>query len=266
MVYIDNSYQYSTKIGHTENGDRAFSLIYETSPSGNDKIAVFLVTDGVSHTDSSADSSYMASIEIKRVLSELICNAEALSDMEDNDKMKLIFSVMKKAVLSADKRLWNEEGNYACTASIAIVYANWIYTANIGDSPIYVFDNMRESLTELYTCHNGAGYKVRSGLITKDEAIHDKDRNRLNKVVGGRNAMLTEGDISTIRHPLPQDCVLLLGSDGALGLFNEQTISDIIISNRNNMKNLCKEFYTKVIEHNGRDDSTLIATKIRISY
>lgn len=266
MVYIDNSYQYSTKIAHTENGDNAFSLIFEASPAGNNKIAVFAVMDGVSNSVSAAASSRMASAEIKRVLSRLICDSEALGDMKEKDKMKHIFAVMKKAILSADKLLWNTEGNYACTASIAVVCDNWVYTANIGDSPIYVFDNMRERLVELFTCHNAAGYKTRSGIITKDEAIHDKDKNILRKVVGGKNALLTEGDISTIRHPLPQDCVLLLGSDGALGVFNEQILSDIIISNRNNMKNLCKKIYSRVIEHNGRDDSTLIASKIRISY
>lgn len=266
MVYIDNSFQYSTKIAHDKNGDNAFSLIFETSPESSNKMAVFCVMDGVSHSSGAAASSHMASVEIRRVLSQLISDTESLGDMDDNDRMRYIFSVMKKSILAADKRLWNAEGNYACTASIAVIYDNWVYTANIGDSPIYVFDTMRESITELFTCHNAAGYKVRSGLITKDEAIHDKEKNILNKVVGGKNAPLTEGDISTIRHPLPQDCVLLLGSDGALGLFTEQTLSDIIISNRNNMKNLCKEFYSRVIENNGRDDSTLIATKIRISY
>lgn len=266
MLYFDNSYQFSTKISHSENGDKSFSLIFDNAPSNKEKIAIFCVMDGVSKTDGAEQSSSLASKEIRNNLSSIISNVDDLATMDDNGRMQYFFSVMRKAILSADRLLWNSSKYFACTASIAIVFDDWVYTANVGDSPIYMYDSLTGVLNSIYTCQNKAGYKVRSGEITKEEALRDGERNRLMKVVGGRNEMLTDTDVSTMKQFLPQDGVLMLGSDGALGVFNEEKLCEVVSANRVNMKKLCDAVYEQVIEAKGKDDTTLIAARICVGF
>lgn len=266
MLYIDNYYQFSKKISHPENGDKAFSIIFDTSPSGQEKIAIFCVMDGVSKSDGAEKSSLLASKIIRQHFAQIFSNIDDLIDMDETGKMKYFFSIMKNAILSADRLLWDEIDYLACTASIAIVFEEWVYTANIGDSPIYLYDNMNDSLVKLFTCHNVASEKIRSGEITKEEAMTYDGKNRLTKVVGGRNGLLVDSDVSTMKHLLPQDGILLLGSDGALSQFSENILSQIISSNHCNMRTLSNSIYEQVVAENGKDDTTLIATRICIGY
>lgn len=266
MLYVDSYYQYSAKIKHEENGDKAFSWVFDASPSSVGKVAVFGVLDGVSNTDSAALSSALAEKEIRKTLAPLFLDIEALCDMEEADRMQYFFSLLRKAILAADLLLWNYPGLYACTASIAIAFDEYVYVANVGDSPVYLADNFTRSLTEIYTCQNEAGYMVRQGVLTKEEALTSKTKNYLLKAVGGKKSRLTEIDISTHKALLPQDGILILGSDGSLGVFNEDKLKDIIFSNYTDMKELCEDVYNQVLCENGGDDSTLVVSHIRIGY
>ena len=265
MLYIDNFHQFSTKISHDENGDKSFSLIFDTAPSSQEKIGIFCVMDGVSSTDGAAQSSALASKEIRANLASVISDIDILVKMDESEKMQYFFSVMRKAILSADKLLWNAPAYFACTVSIAIVFGDWVYTANVGDSPIYLYDSFTEELNEIYTCQNEAGYKVRRGEITKEEALTDRSRNHLLKSVGGK-AMITDTDVSTMKQLLPQEGILMLGSDGALGVFNEEKLGEVVAGNRVNMKKLCNAIYEQVVEEKGKDDTTLIAARICVGF
>ena len=266
MLYIDSYYQHSTKISHDENGDKAFTWIFDTTPSKGEKIAVFCVLDGVTHTDSAAQSSALAAKEIRNSLTSLFVDSDALSDADEASRTQYFFSVMREALLSADSLLWSSIELYACTASIAIVFGEYVYTANVGDSPIYLANTLTQDLTEIFTCQNQVGYQVLQGVLTKEEALTAKGKNRLLKSIGGKKARLTDIDISTHKTPLPQDGILLLGSDGSLSAFSEDKLKDIVFSNCGDMKDLCEGVYNQVISENGEDDFTLIASRIHIIY
>lgn len=263
MLYLDDFYRFSTKIKHEVNGDKAFTVIHEAVPSGKENLYVFCVMDGVSNTDGASKSSEMASEVIRSNLEQLFSNIDSLAEADDTSRMQFFFTVMRNAILSADRALWDAMGYYATTASIAIVFDGWVYTANVGDSPIYLYDNFTAKLNELYFCHNKAAYKVRSGEITKEEALTDGGKNQLMKVVGGAKMLLTDTDVSTQRMQLSQDSVLLLGSDGALGIFSEEKLSEILRSDYQSIKGLCNMVYDQVVDAGGEDDTTLMAARIR---
>ena len=48
MFYAQDTYYLSQQISHTNNGDRAFELRFETKPTNGNKLYIQCVLDGVS--------------------------------------------------------------------------------------------------------------------------------------------------------------------------------------------------------------------------
>lgn len=265
MLYINDVAQYSEKITHEENGDKTFCIRFEPMPSSDKHFAVLCVIDGVS-SQNAARSSALAAEQIRRALAPLFVDIDALAAMNDAERMNYFFSVMRQSILAADRTLLDDPLLCGCTASIVIVYDEYAYVANVGDSPVYLVDYENGTLCECYTCHNEAALLVKSGELSKAEAKHHKTSRRLLHVVGGKNGALADNEIATQRVLLPTDGAVLLGSDGALGVFGDDVLLELVLSNRYDMTALCSAVRNKVHEENGKDDSSLIAAHISIGY
>lgn len=260
MFFIKDSYFISEKIGHEKNGDRALSLCFETKPATSNKISVYCVLDGVS-TANDRYASSLASVCLCSELSKVFADVNEVGRMDSDEKMLYFYSVMRQAILAADKSLFEDENYCATTVSMAIVHEKYVYTANIGDSPILFLDLADNTLTELYTSHSEAAAAVRRGEIDKSEMHTYKKKNIISKAVGGK-ARLEELDVPTRRTLLSEDGILLLGSDGALSVFSAEVLKEELLNNADNMKDFCEKHFDKVKEAGGKDDFTLMAHRI----
>ena len=263
MFYIENSYCISQKISHELNGDRAFQLCFETKPTNEDKIFIQCVLDGVSTANDNYSSSLACKILCEK-LSPILVNINRISTLSPSEKQTFFFEALKEAILEADKKLYDDPIYCATTTSIAIIFQNCIFTANIGDSPIYLANLQEKNIIELYTNHNEAGELKRKGIQLKNKAELRKKQRHLNKSVGGKT-LLSESDISLISYVLPQESILILGSDGALSFLDEKECEDIIFNNAENMEALCHNLYYNVVEKDGYDDFTVFATRLKVS-
>lgn len=263
MFYITDHHELSTRFKREVNEDCCFYLHTETVPANSRKLSIQCVLDGVSSSNGRMASD-LASKELQCALCELILNINELGGMSEGERRDHIYSAMRKAVRTADAVLRAQQVKCETTVSIAVVYADTLYTCNVGDSPIFLYDLMADRLSSVYTCHNESGRRVAEGLISKEEALISPEKNRLMRSVGGRSVLFDE-DITTYCGYLPQDSVLLLGSDGALSVFGEDELKELILNNMGSMKELCFSVQDRVESSDSTDNFTVMASHIKRS-
>lgn len=263
MFYITDHHELSTRFKREINEDCCFYIHTGTVPAGGRKLSIQCVLDGVSSSNGRLASD-LASRELQCALCELIFNINALEGMSEGERRDHIYSVMRNAVRTADAVLRAQQVKCETTVSIAVVYGDILYACNVGDSPIFLYDLMADRLTSVYTCHNESGRRVAEGLISKEEALSSPDKNRLMRSVGGRS-MLFDEDITAYCDYLPQDSVLLLGSDGALSVFGEEELKDMILNNMSSMRELCFSIQDRVESSDSTDNFTVMASHIKRS-
>ncbi|MBR3837659.1 MAG: hypothetical protein IKJ74_05865 [Clostridia bacterium] len=263
MLYIEDVFHFSRKLAHEENGDKTFYLLFNTAPASLTRFGVFCVIDGVS-TANPALSSALAQKKIRSAVAPLMVDADSLAATDEEGRTKYFFSLMQNAILSADQLLFEYPNeNCACSVSMAIVFEDAVYVANVGDSPVRLTDLMCGSIKDIYTSHSEGAILARNGKLNEAEAKHYKRKNVLHRVVGGARSLLDPADVFVQRHPLFQDSVLLLGSDGALSTLDEGVLDEIVFSNREDMKQLCVKVYESVVNAGGKDDTSMIAVRIK---
>ncbi len=258
MISVCDIYMESTKIEHDVNGDRAFSFSLESSEAG-ENLWIFCVLDGVSSANPALSSS-LAAKRVRQTIALFAEELETLSEKTEEEQMLFFYHMMRTAILSADMELLTREEHCGTTISMAIFYGNAVYSANVGDSPMYLIHQKENRITSLFSCHNRAGMAVNAGLLTEEEALSSPDKRYLMRLAGGSHNLEKE-DIYTQKISLPAESILLLGSDGALALFSEESLLQMGCGKKN-MKELCADVRKKVKELGGRDDFTLIATHL----
>lgn len=259
MFRICDIHHLSIKVAHEVNGDCAFSLSFEGVGSTSARLCIQCILDGVS-SENPEFSSRLAAKSIRKTIAGFTGELEEVGTLAEEERMFFFYHVMRTAILSADMELFMQDEPCGTTVSMAILYGDTVYSANVGDSPMYLVDMKEERVTELYSCHNRAGIAATLGEITKEEALTSPDKRYLVRLAGGLQK-LHESDVYTQKTTLPEDGLLLLGSDGALAVFPEEELL-IISKETERMKDFCDAVRTRVENLGGRDDFTLLATKV----
>lgn len=261
MFHLEDCFSLSQKIEHSENGDSHFVLSFSSNPAVKGNLSVFCVLDGIS-TQKAKYSSNIASRLISKKLLTLFEDIQKLSIMSQQEAMLYIYSVLKEAILSADARLCEEASPCGTTVSAAVLFDGCVYTANVGDSPIFAVDMRAKTITDLYTDHSEIADMARKGELSEKQALRHPKKSCITKAVGGRQ-ILAETDIATKSFKLDKDCILLIGSDGALRVFERKKLLSICVKNENNMKLITDKLFACVKKHKGTDDFTVIAVRIK---
>ena len=215
-----------------ENRDMALCVDFSSLPSPYGKGFVRVVMDGVTNADGAEAVEIAARTLLRDLCGRLTAESRSLAlelaerlrnggaDEDIREWLAGIFHrIIQEALVKADEALLGSEyPKPFCTVSVAVVFYRYIFTANLGDSPIYLLDlNAAEkNLTPLFECHNMAGKAMAAGQMTEEEMLVSPKANLLNKFLGNWKDRWGSRASYMVRE-LPQSCILLLGSDGALG-------------------------------------------------
>lgn len=264
MFYIKDIMGCSEAYKRPYNQDRYFYMNLSSGPDRQNRISILAVLDGVSRANG-GEASAMAEAAMRPILAELLGNCDELHELDAQTRNDEILRIMRSAILEADRTLCcNQESGlvYGTTITLAVVFRDRIYAANVGDSPAYL---LPVSLTgtvldpvPLFECQNQAGEAVRSGLMTMEEAKAGKLHNRLTCMAGGDP--LLEQSVFTTSTWLRQSCLLLLGSDGALAVATEDELRQIAQERlRGGLKSVVEGIFEQVMESASTDNFTVLA-------
>lgn len=262
--------------GRPSNQDLCIAADFDSKPSYFGKGLIRIVMDGMSNgsgkeaVDAAAPSLYLnLAGKLMSVSRELSLYVEKA--MEDPFKTEQVIhdylATRIRSVLLDSLRATNTILRYSpadkayCTVSVAVVFHRCLYTANMGDSPIYLLDLADENapLQPLFIADNQAGTKIARGEMTEEEALHSDYQNGLQRFLGYEPYDLLDDENIHFRvTKLPQSSLLLLGSDGALSQLLRRDMAEII---RSHLSDGLPAIRDALIEHVGRsgsdDDFTL---------
>lgn len=263
--YIKEQALLSNRHKCDENQDYCFCMTCDDAPASRTKISVLCVMDGVSQANG-GQAVRMAARALRPALAAILGDACGLLEMDERSRAHEIRNALIGAICDADRYLREQRQfgvKYGTTISLAVVFDGAVYTANVGDSPIYMlkFPEAQEkppSIVPLFACQNRAGVELAQGRITEEEALASPGRNELVHMVGGNG--LRDGDIFTTSTWLGQSNILMLGSDGALAVFSPQVLLDIVKDfQREGLSATLQKVFDAVKQTDSTDNFTILA-------
>lgn len=269
MIYFRDVMAFSHKNKREKNEDVCGYLIGEGMlPDGSTKAGVFFVADGVSNANGE-EAARRIRQGYRKVLAGLldVCvdmqekKVQGVYDMDEDD----IYALLKDAIRQLDQVVRGDEyiGKYGATISLALVLGCFVYTANLGDSPMLLvkLDSYgqlpeEEPITELYRCQNNAGD------LPEELALVSPYKNVLSGPVLGDDP--PRQAIYTTKAGLAQNNLLLLGSDGALSVLRKKDMLQLLDETiSDGLRKFNDALFSAVrAQKTGDDNYTLIGVQI----
>lgn len=275
LSYSEDCFERPEKPG---NWDMCICADFDSKPAQFAKGMLRIALDGISQgngkaaVEEAAPALYMnlagelmrLSRELSRTVEDIGSRASAgisIREYLDGQMRKVLLD----SIRSANKVLRDslEEQTY-CTVSVAVVFHRYLFTCNVGDSPILLMDRSapEPELIPLYEMDNLAGEKIARGELTEETALHSKYQNGLLRFLGYEpRDILEDENIHFRMTPLPESFVLLLGSDGALAQLPRREMAAMLdrhLNEGSSLREFMEELKEAVKKTGSNDDFTLI--------
>ena len=178
---------------------------------------------------------------------------------QENDKLlnpKEAARWLEDSVQDVNKQLFNHsKENSQCdgmstTLVVAICNEQFVSLAHVGDSRIYMKSN--EAFSQMTKDHSLVGELVRSGQITREEAVNHPRRNVVLRALGTTESIKV--DIDTIDWDSGSN--LLLCSDGLTDMLRDQDIEQELTEDKA-LEEIADRLIQLANERGGEDNITL---------
>lgn len=129
---------------------------------------------------------------------------------------------LRAAFVSANARVYAEgHGVMGTTGVAALLVANQLFVANVGDSRAYLV--REEQIRQISRDHSFVSDQVAAGLITPEEARASLIRNIITRALGHS----AQVEVDVFVHPLQAGDTVVLSTDGLHGLVSDEEIAAI---------------------------------------
>ncbi len=164
--------------------------------------------------------------------------------------------ILENAIRKANQRLIHKAvedismWGMGTTVVAAVISGSCLYTANVGDSRLYI---VRDSMIQITRDHSYVEEMVRRGEIEREAARNHPDKNIITRAVGA----VSEIEIDFFETELEPKDQILICSDGLTNMIEDAEICRIIREQRN----LCRaaeELIRTANQNGGRDNTTVI--------
>lgn len=231
-------------------------------PSGNDTVThhlsgrglLCMVADGMGGAAAGEVASHLA---INAVLEHI---AAEWSSTTDRTALRFA-SVLRDATLAANLRIHQaavhdrELRGMGTTATIAGLFDNTVYIAQVGDSRAYLM--RRGALQQITRDQSLTQRMVDAGELAADAAAASEQRNIILQALGPESQVL----VDLTRQPLRAGDLLLLCSDGLSGVLSH-TAMQLLCREHADPAALCSALIAAANRAGGPDNITVIAAHI----
>lgn len=136
------------------------------------------------------------------------------------------------------------------TVVAATVIDGVLYVANVGDSRLYLIDEVMEQMTR---DHSYVQEMVRRGELGQDEARVHPDRNIITRAIGGGEKI----EVDFFEAPLQPSSRILMCSDGLTDMIEDKEIFEIIKENQTTEEGI-RCLIETANEYGGNDNITVV--------
>ena len=215
---------------------------------------LYIVADGVGGHNSGELASRMAVGYIAQYVA-----LHPLTEVNGKSNLRRYF---EKCFAGANELIYKkaqregENEGMATTAVLCYLKEGVAYVVNVGDSRAYLMrkDGIRQ-ITEDHTCVQSL---IKSGLLTKEQAMAHPDRNMITRAIGG------EPDVTAdfFRFDTCPGDIILLCTDGLHGELESERIFELSKSAQT-MHRLATELVDEANQRGGKDNISVICIKIQ---
>lgn len=204
---------------------------------------LFLVADGMG---GHAAGDYASGLAVEKI-------KEYVGRAEEREPV----AVLKMAIEEANRMLFEEANadpakeGMGTTIVAAVIQGDCLYTANIGDSRLYVIN--QEGITQITRDHSLVEEMVRMGEMDKSEAKSHPDKNIITRAVG----ILPEISADFFETRLCEGDIILLCTDGLTNMVEDEQIRRIVLGKRDLVEQ-AEKLVEAANENGGRDNITVV--------
>lgn len=218
-----------------------------------DKILpIFIVADGMGGHKAGEVASNTA---ISTVVSHYQANKQKIID----GKMFIPEFINESVSLANEKLIYESENDdelkgMGTTITMCLVLDRELYIGHVGDSRAYLLRD--DKLTQLTQDHSLVGELLRTGSITKEEAINHPKKNVILRAIGSDKELKT--DVFT--RDLEAGDRIVLCTDGLTNMVSEERILETITEEENSSE-VCSKLVNISNEIGGIDNTTIMLIK-----
>jgi PPM family protein phosphatase len=238
------SFVESDKGRRSNNEDYVTFYAPENPDERRDNGCVYIVADGVGGASKGERASSFAT---KKVLYEY----------QKSPKVDPAIR-LKQAIIQANHEIFeyaeSRDIRMATTMAVAVVIGTTLIVANVGDSRVYLIRN--KEVQQITRDHNIVGELVRDNVMTEEEALRSKAKNKLTRSIGGNDEVHV--DVFGPIELLPDDRIFLC-SDGLTRYTLKKDIARLTDSG--SPEQIVKDAiaFAKKQGHGGADNISVIA-------
>lgn len=230
-----------THIGQRRETNQDYMYTSETAVGNLPNL--FLVADGMG---GHAAGDYASRFTVERIV-EYAVRAEKTEPV----------AVLKEAVMYANRLLIDEahadasKNGMGTTIVAAVVVDDRLYTANIGDSRLYIIN--QEQIIQVTRDHSLVEEMVRLGEMDKEDARVHPDKNIITRAIG----VVPEVTADFFETALKPGDTVMLCSDGLTNMIEDAEIKRIILSQRDIVEKT-ESLVQTANRNGGRDNITVV--------
>lgn len=211
---------------------------------------LLIVADGMGGHNGGKTASRIAIDEISSYVTQNYRAGQSGTEIED---------LLRTAISEANMRIYSAAfkddklRGMGTTVVSAIVSENKLYTANVGDSRLYILSN--GVFRQITTDHSYVESLVSKGIISKSEAKTHPQKNIITRAVGSDDSV----EIDFFENSLSKNDIVLICTDGLHTMVDEEDIIKILSENIQDASRMLVSLANK---NGGRDNISVIAVKI----
>lgn len=244
---------YATDVGRkrSQNQDN-FTVVPE--------LGLFLVADGMGGHRGGETASAM----VVDIVPQVVANFEQQPDW---DPRAVIIEAIRAANAGIFKRAAEtpELEGMGTTTTALLFKDNRLTIGHVGDSRCYFIagreNGGRSAIWQATRDHSLVQEKLRAGLITREEAKHDRMKNVITRSVGYDAAL----EVETYEMEIKPGDIFLICSDGLSGMVSDSTILSVLEQHAIHGSDLKRaaDLLIETANKNGGDDNiTVITVKV----
>lgn len=185
-------------------------------------IGIFALADGMGGHKKGEVASKLA-------VENIICFFKEDLLQSNNIKIDYVDDIIKQAYNDVNTIIYEKSMNdkecegMGTTLTIAILYKDNLYVANVGDSRCYLLN--RNKFFRITIDHSVVEELIRANVITEQEAKTHPRRNHITRAMGTDEMVI----VDIFKYKIDRGDRILLASDGLTGFVEDETIKETII-------------------------------------
>jgi protein phosphatase len=237
------------------NEDALFTLTTTLSSETNNlPFGLYIVADGMGgHQHGEIASGIavrtMANYIIKKLYTPLL-------SLKPSTPEESLIEIMQEGVQDAHRAITRQVPGGGTTLTAVLILGNQLTLAHVGDSRAYLVGN-NGHMEALTRDHSLVKRLVELGQITTDEAAVHPQRNVLYRALGQGEPF--DPDVSSIS--MPENCYLMLCSDGLWSVVNDRDIQRIIMETAS-LDQICQNLVDAANAAGGPDNISAILIRL----